>query len=469
MPIRTKIVATVGPACAEPAVLERMARAGVDVFRINFSHGDPAARAEAVANIRLVEARIGEPLAIMGDLCGPKIRVGPIHGGSCLLGEGAHLAIVRDPVLGSAAEISTTLPELIDCADIGQALLLDDGKIRLKVIETSPPERIVCEVTAGGVLATGKGVNLPETELDLPALTEKDLADVEWIAAADVDLVALSFVRQAEDVGQLRSLLGEDFRIVAKIEKPQALDRIESIIDASDAIMVARGDLGVEMPLPEVPIIQKRLVQLCRANGKACIVATQMLESMTHSPSPTRAEVADIANAVLDGADAVMLSGETAVGEFPVQAVRMMNDIAVEAEDHEVTLGISTVVHCALSRTTAALAASVRAVLGEEDIAAAAVFTATGTTAAVLAQQRLPVPILAMSPSPRVVRQMALLFGVRPVLAETPEHTRDVLSTAGERLKAMGLVGPGDRIVVLSGRPIGQPGATNTLVVHTVE
>ncbi|HET6430387.1 MAG TPA: pyruvate kinase [Phycisphaerae bacterium] len=468
MAIRTKIVATVGPACAEPAVLEQMARAGVDVFRVNFSHGNEATRAEAVANIRQVESRIGEPLAILADLCGPKIRVGPIHGGSCLLGEGARVSITRQPVIGSADQISTTLPELIDCARPHQALLLDDGKIRLRVIETDPPERIVCEVTTGGILAEGKGINLPETELDLPALTEKDLRDVEWIAASDVDWVALSFVQRADDVHHLRSLLAEDFRIVAKIEKPKALERIESIVDAADALMVARGDLGVEMPLPEVPIIQKRLAKLCRTHGKACIVATQMLESMTASPTPTRAEVADIANAVLDGADAVMLSGETAVGKHPVATVRMMQEIAAEAEAYEATLGIAATVHFAPARTTAALAASVRAVLAEEEISAAAVYTASGTTAAVLAQQRLPVPVLAMSPNRRVVRQMSLLFGVRPVLEPAPEHTREVLAAAGRHLQALGLVRPGAKIVVLSGRPIGKGGATNTLVVHTV-
>jgi len=468
MAIRTKIVATVGPACAEAAVLEQMARAGVDVFRVNFSHGDEAFRAAAVANIRQVESRIGEPLAILADLCGPKIRVGPIYGGSCLLGEGARMAIVREPIVGSADHVSTTLPELIDCARPNQTLLLDDGNIRLRVVETAAPERIVCEVTAGGVLAEGKGVNLPETELNLPALTEKDLRDVEWIAGNDIDWVALSCVQRPEDVQQLRSLLAEDSRIVAKIEKPRALERIESIVQAADALMVARGDLGVEMPLPRVPIIQKRLVELCRSNGKACIVATQMLESMISKPAPTRAEAADVANAVLDGADAVMLSGETAVGKHPVGAVRVMQDIAAEAERYEVTLGMAAQVHFAPARTTAALAASVRAVLAEEDIAAAAVYTATGTTAAVLAQQRLPVPVLAMSPSRRVVRQMTLLFGVHPVVEPTPEHTREVLAAASRHLLTMGLVRGGAKIVVLSGRPIGTPGATNSLVVHTV-
>ncbi|OPX21700.1 MAG: pyruvate kinase [Planctomycetales bacterium 4484_123] len=468
MHIRTKIVATVGPACATPAVLEQMVRAGVDVFRINFSHGQEATRASALEAIRRVERRLGEPLAVMADLCGPKIRVGPIVGGSVLLGQGAELTIRRRPVQGSARAISTTLPELVDNVEPGQTLLLDDGKIRLRALEVRRPDEIICRVTAGGVLASGKGVNLPQTELRLPALTEKDRRDVDWIARNDFDLVALSFVQRAEDLAELRALLPEDMRIVAKIEKPQALARIESILAATDALMVARGDLGVEMPLPQVPLEQKRLVELCRSAGKACIVATQMLESMIDRPGPTRAEAADIANAVLDGADALMLSAETAVGKNPVEAVKTMNDIAAAAEDYELTWRGPARVSYAPSPTTSALAAAVRAVIEQESIAAVAVFTATGTTAAVLAQHRLAQPILAMSPSQRVVRQMNLLFGVQPVRQATPQHTRQVIAAAAKHLKAKGLVRRGQKIVVLSGRPIGQPGTTNTLVVHRV-
>ena len=468
MHIRTKIVATVGPACATPAVLEQMVRAGVDVFRINFSHGQEATRASALEAIRRAERRLGEPLAVMADLCGPKIRVGPIVGGSVLLGQGAELTIRRRPVQGSARAISTTLPELVDNVEPGQTLLLDDGKIRLRALEVRRPDEIICRVTAGGVLASGKGVNLPQTELRLPALTEKDRRDVDWIARNDFDLVALSFVQRAEDLTELRALLPEDMRIVAKIEKPQALARIESILAATDALMVARGDLGVEMPLPQVPLEQKRLVELCRSAGKACIVATQMLESMIDRPGPTRAEAADIANAVLDGADALMLSAETAVGKNPVEAVKTMNDIAAAAEDYELTWRGPARVSYAPSPTTSALAAAVRAVIEQESIAAVAVFTATGTTAAVLAQHRLAQPILAMSPSQRVVRQMNLLFGVQPVRQATPQHTRQVIAAAAKHLKAKGLVRRGQKIVVLSGRPIGQPGTTNTLVVHRV-
>ncbi len=468
MTIRTKICATVGPACRERRVLAEMARAGTDVFRVNFSHGDQASRFAALEAVRSVEAEIGWPLGVMADLCGQKIRVGMMAGGGALLETGQSVEIRRQVVEGTAQAISTTLPELVDRLEAGQLLLLDEGAIRLRVVAKNPPLSVTCQVLRGGLLQSGKGVHLPETELKLPALTEKDRSDAEWILQHDFDLVALSFVQRPEDVGELRRLVGPELKIIAKIEKPQALERIEEILEAADGIMVARGDLGVEMDLPQVPMVQKRLVRLTREHGKACIVATQMLESMTRQPAPTRAEVADIANAVLDGTDAVMLSGETAVGSYPVEAVAAMNEIAAAAEAHEARFGNPVPVHCAASRTTAALAAAVRAVVAEEKIVAVAVFTATGTTANVLAQQRLAMPVLAMSPSLRVVRQMSLLYGVRAVLQPACEHTRQLLARAADHLKAMGLAREGEKIVVLSGRPIGRPGATSSLVVHTV-
>ena len=468
MSIRTKIVATVGPASSAQAVLSEMVRAGADVFRINFSHGDQASRTQALEDLRRVEQEVGVPLGIMADLCGPKIRVGKIDGDSCQLQQGSRIVIQREPLAGNSEAISTTLAELIDNVKVGETLLLDGGAIRLRVLKVNRPRRVVCEVTQGGVLGSGKGVHLPKTELKLPALTEKDRRDLEWIARQDFDFVALSFVRQPGDIKELRLLLGADVNVVAKIEKPQALAQIERIVAVSDAIMIARGDLGVEMPLPQVPLEQKRLVKLCAKAGKPCIVATQMLESMTHSPVPTRAEAADIANAVLDGADAMMLSGETAVGKYPVKAVAMMNDIAAAAEAHEAAHPSPVPVECPASPTSAALAAAARTVIEREKIVAAAAFTGTGMMAALLSKQRLPVPLLAMSQSQRVVRQMSLLYGVQAVHDAAPEHTREVLAKANEHLKAKGLAKAGEKVVVLSGRPIGQAGATNTLVVHTV-
>ncbi|MGC9453237.1 MAG: pyruvate kinase [Phycisphaerae bacterium] len=472
MMIRTKILATVGPACGEVEDLRGMVRAGCDALRINFSHGDDEQRQRFLDNIRTVEDELSEPLAVMADLCGPKIRVGPISGGSVLLADGQELAIQREPLEGRADRISTTLAELVDCVKVGDAVLLDDGRIRLTVVETNPPAEVRCRVVHGGVLAEGKGVNLPDTTLSIPSMTEKDRRDVAWIAGRDFDYVALSFVQSADDVESLRRLLrdsGSDAHVVAKIERPQAVEHIDEIVDAADAVMVARGDLGVEMDLPDVPIAQKRIAALCRRAGKPCIIATQMLESMTNAPQPTRAEVSDVANAVLDCADVVMLSGETAVGDYPTAAVAMMDSIVRETESYADTMGGTVEVTYAPARTTAALAGAVGEIIRREDIAAVAVFTATGTTARVMSKNRPPVPILALSPDEKVVRRMQLYYGVQPVRADAPEHTRDVLAKASEFAMQIGAAGKGQKLLVLSGRPIGTPGTTNTLVVHTVE
>ena len=471
MIIRTKIVATVGPACGSVERLRELVRAGCDVLRINFSHGTAEQREEFLTNIRKVEQEIGEPLAVMGDLCGPKIRVGNIVGGGVLLGEGQELVIQRKSVEGNTQRISTTLGELIDSARQGQIILLDDGKLRLAVVRSEPPERIVCQVIRGGVLGSGKGVNLPNTDLSLSALTEKDRLDAAWIAEREFDYVALSFVRTAKDVLGLRELLyaaGSDARIVAKIEKPQAVKNIEEIIQAADAVMVARGDLGVEMDLPAVPVAQKNIARLCRREGVPCIVATQMLESMTNSPTPTRAEVSDVANAVLDHADAVMLSGETAVGKFPVPAVRMMNQIVQQIQSYcdETTEPIR--VSHSRARTEAAMASAVREIMAVEPIAAVAVYTATGTTARLFSKSRLNCPILGLAPDVAVARRMALYYGVVARVAAAPEHTRDVLVIAEKLAVELGIARGGDKIVVVSGRPVGQPGSANTIVVHTV-
>jgi pyruvate kinase len=472
MVTRTKIVATVGPACGSVEKLRALAKAGADVFRINFSHGDEAQREAFLRNIRQVEAESGEPLPVIGDLCGPKIRVGLVRGGGVLLGVGQEVVIQRQPIEGTPGRISTTLAELVDCVEPGQAILLDDGKIRLEVAGVRPPEEVVCRVVVGGVLGSGKGINLPHTSMALSALTEKDRADAAWIARREFDYVALSFVRQAQDVRQLRAILdaaGGRQHIIAKIEKPQALRNIDGILDAADAIMVARGDLGVEMDLPSVPAEQKRLALLAQRAGKACIIATQMLETMTHSPTPTRAEVSDVANAVLDHGDAVMLSGETSVGEYPVEAVEMMNAIVQRMQTYDEGFPRPVHVACPASRTTAALADAVRAIIAGDAVAAVAVFSTSGQTARVLAKSRLSVPIVAMAPDAAVVRRMCLYYGVVARQAAAPRHTRDVLALAERFAGEACLAQPGEKIIVLSGRPIGVPGTTNTLVVHKVE
>jgi len=421
-----------------------------------------------------VEKERGEPIAVCGDLCGPKIRVGLIHGGAVLLAEGQEVVIQREPIEGDATRISTTLAELVDDVTVGEAILLDDGKIRLDVVETNPPDEITCRVIVGGVLAGGKGVNLPHTQLKLSALTEKDRKDAVWIARHDFDYVALSFVQRAKDIEELRAILIEhdcDAQIIAKIEKPQALDHLDEILHAADAVMVARGDLGVEMDFPSVPVAQKRIAARARQMGKPCIIATQMLESMIECPTPTRAEVSDIANAVLDSADAVMLSGETSVGKYPVQAVAAMNQTvqAIQAYDDQ-THGPETVVYEA-SPTMAAIAGAVRTILDAEDIAAIAVFTATGATARMIAKNRPSCPILALTPQPHVARRTCLYYGVEAVVPHAdhaPEHTREILTMASDVAQAKGLAKPGDRIIVVSGRPLLGPDRTNSIVIHTV-
>ncbi len=472
MIIRTKIVATVGPASGDEAMIRRLAEAGCDVFRINFSHGSDEQRDRFLGAIRQVESERGRPVAVMADLCGPKIRVGMIEGGSILLADGQELTICREPVEGNAERISTTLAELVDEIQPGERILLDDGKLTLEATGRCDHDAVTVKVVRGGMLASGKGVNLPHTNLSLSALTEKDRRDAAWIADRAFDYVALSFVRSADDVNTLRDLLeshGCRAHIVSKIEKPQAVAHIEEILDATDAVMVARGDLGVEMDLPQVPVVQKRIARLAQQAGKPCIIATQMLETMTRSTTPTRAEVSDVANAVLDHTDAVMLSGETAVGEHPAAAVEMMNDIVanVQAFDDETPCAID-VVHTA-APTTAALAAAISRIIQRESITAVAAFTGTGATVRMLSKNRLPCPILGLSSDEAAVRRMALYYGVSArLISPVPEHTRDVLAQAEQFARELGLAGQGDRVVVLSGRPIGAPNATNTLVVHTV-
>jgi pyruvate kinase len=471
MAIRTKIVATLGPATSTADIVKELALAGCDVFRINFSHGTHDAHAAHYDSVRAAERELGRPLAILGDLCGPKIRVGEIEGGSLHLSAGDTLLIGRDRAGGGAGRIVTTLPELVDAARPGDPILLDDGRIRLEVVSTSPPAGITCRVTRGGLLLPGKGLNLPHTPLLVPSLTGKDLGDLEWCAGREIDFIALSFVRAASDVTDLARILeqaGARSRIVAKIEKPEALDHIEDIIDAADAIMVARGDLGVEMDLADVPPAQKRIARLCQNAGKCCIIATQMLESMTTSATPTRAEVSDVANAVLDLADAVMLSGETAVGEHPVEAVSTMRDIVSRIQAYHDENYTASPVSYVPAATAAALCNAVRSIISELPTAAVGVYTATGTTARLLAKNRLPCPVIAVAPDATTVRRMCLFYGVVPEQAPPPEHTRDVLAMVSRIAVERSIAAPGHRLVVISGRPIGEPGATSTLVVHTI-
>jgi pyruvate kinase len=468
---RTKIVATVGPACGSQQTLAALMVAGVNVFRINFSHGDEEQRAEFLANIRAAEQQVGRPVAICADLCGPKIRVGVIRGDEVQLQDGSEIVIQRTPLEGTASRISTTLAELVDLVRVGETILLADGRLRFEVVSTSPPEEFSCRVVVGGSLSSGKGVNLPQTELPISALTEKDREDIRWIAKRDFDYVALSFVQRAEDVEELRSLLrehGSDAPIISKIEKPRAIDQIDHIIDAADAVMVARGDLGVEMDFPVVPIVQKTIAHKCQVAGKPCIVATEMLESMIRSPRPTRAEVSDVANAVFDHADAVMLSAESSIGEHPVAAADAMKRIVVAAEEFIDRYGGKEAPAVGEHSTTAALAASIGEVMSRQDIAAIATFSTDGSSAKLISKNRPGCPILALASEPAVARRACLYYGVVPRVIEFPADVESLLGEMCAVAKQLRLASAGDRIIALTRHPIGTARGTLGLLVEEV-
>jgi pyruvate kinase len=477
---RTKIVATVGPASRGPQTLERLIQAGVNVFRLNFSHGTHEEHLEVIRSVRDISARLHRPVALLQDLSGPKIRTGKVKDGEVELVRGARLAITTDTsVEGTAGLISTTYELLPRDVKAGDQVLLDDGNLELRVVGVSAG-RVECEVVDGGLLRSNQGMNLPGVALSTPALTEKDRRDLLFGVQHHVDYVAMSFVRRAEDVEEAKALvrsMGEATPVVAKIEKPQAVDNLEAILAAADGVMVARGDLGVELGTEDVPIVQKRIIALANAAGKVVITATQMLESMVENPRPTRAEASDVANAILDGTDAVMLSGESAIGKFPVQTVETMARIADYTEEHGLgairsradgrrgdlppaLVGPGTPITRSLTR----VATSVAEELGCKLIVA---FTESGITARLVAGHRPRVPVVAVTHDDRVYRQLALWWGVVPIKSEFVENTDDLLAEGVERLKARGLVQKGDTILMLSGHSIAAA-ATNMLRVHTV-
>ncbi len=465
----TKIIATLGPASA-PCVAGLLA-AGVDVFRINLSHGDRRQWDAYLDEVREEERKAGRPVAVCADLCGPKIRVGLIRGGSVDLEPDREISILRQPADGDAGQISTTLPELVDSARPGQRILIGDGRLVLEVLSSRAPESFTCRVLVGGRLASGAGVNLPQTALSIPALTEKDRQDIDWIARRSFDYVALSFVRSAADVAGLRALLaerGSSAHIISKIEKPEALDAIDAIIDASDAAMVARGDLGVELDYARVPLAQKLIARKCEAAGKCCIIATEMLESMIQSPRPTRAEVSDVANAVFDRADAVMLSGESAVGRHPVEAVAAMVRIVRASEEYMHEYGGSAQPPAADPAPAAALAASVRRMEEMQDIKAVIVYTASGFGARMLSKSRLNSPVLALSHDPVTVRRCALYYGVVSRRTPEPANLTEAVTLCLAECRMAGMAADGDRVVVVAAHPIGVPCSTKVLVLDTL-
>ena len=462
---KVKILATLGPASSDRKTIRRLMIAGADAFRINMSHGDQKQKAKLVSAIRALEKEFHRPTTILFDLQGPKLRVGHFKGGSATLAKGDRLIFDHDEKPGDKRRVQLPHPELFEVVKPGVTILIDDGRVRLKVVEADE-ERIVSEVMVGGPVSDNKGVNVPDVVVPIPALTEKDRSDLAFALEQRTDWIALSFVQRPEDVAEARSLIGERASLLAKIEKPAAIDRLDDIVALSDAVMVARGDLGVELPPEQVPPLQKKIVACARQFGKPVVVATQMLESMVSSPTPTRAEVSDVATAIYDGADAVMLSAESATGQYPCEAVAMMNSIATSVEHDPSYQARIHFTQTRLEPTTAdALAGSARQIASTISATAMLCYTSSGSTARRIARERPPVPLLAMSASLHTARRMGLLWGVYAV------HTRDVASFEEmvEKAKRMALrhriAQGGDRVILMAGIPFGTAGSTNVLHV----
>ncbi|MEO1309387.1 MAG: pyruvate kinase [Pseudomonadota bacterium] len=460
-----KIVATVGPASAAPGMLENLHRFGVDVFRLNFSHGEHETHGEVLAAVRAAEDRAGRPIAVFADLQGPKIRCGALPGGRVDLEYGAEVRL--EPGSESAAEhvIPVPHPELLDVLEPGDLVMLDDGKLRLRVTEKAGEARIA-KVEAGGPLTDRKGINVPSRPLPISALTQKDRRDLAFALEAGVDYVALSFVQRPEDVEEARALIGENAGIISKIEKPSAVEAIDEIVALSDAIMVARGDLGVECAPEEVPLIQRRIIRTCRAAGKPVIVATHMLESMIDAPTPTRAEASDVATAVLQGADAVMLSAETAVGRHPPTAVAIMDRIIKAAEADEENWRGRTIAPPADQLTTAdAISRAASLATEGSDVTALVAYTASGSTARRVSRDRPRCGVVALTPHADVARRLRLGWGLEPRVSRDVESFEDMLQTAETAAREVGDARDGDRVVIVTGYPFGRAGKTNTLKI----
>lgn len=462
---RAKIVATVGPASRSPEMLEALFMAGVDTFRLNFSHGTHDDHAKVHAAIRALEQRVSRPIGILQDLQGPKIRVGTIRNEKITVTAGEDVRFVLSGADGDKMSIPLPHPEIFEAVSPGHDLLIDDGRVRVRVTGLGA-DTIDAKVVTGGVISNRKGVNIPGAVLKLSPLTPKDRADLEFGLALGVDWVALSFVQRPTDVLEARGLISGRAGVMAKIEKPAALDHIDDIVRLSDAIMVARGDLGVEIPPEEVPGRQKELVRSCRLIGKPVIVATQMLDSMVAAPTPTRAEASDVATAIYDGADAVMLSAESASGQYPREAVAMMSRIIASTERHKMYRSIINASEPGEEETAPHAVAAAAAGLAESIGAAAVVaFTSSGTTAVRIARRRPKVPILAVTPDQRVSRELCLLWGAHSVLSEDIHSYEEMVDRATQTALSEGFAQATDSIVVVAGVPFGETGSTNNLRV----
>ena len=466
---KVKILATLGPASRSPEMIEKLMRAGADAFRVNMSHGDHETHAQTIAAIRAVEKSLGKPVAVLCDLQGPKLRVGTFKDGRAVIRHSGHFTFDRDPTPGDENRVCLPHPELFSVLHKGQRLLIDDGKLKLRVIEANE-DRILCSAEVGGVISDRKGVNVPDAVVPIPALTEKDRRDLAFALTQGADWIALSFVQRPEDVAEARRLIGStDTALMAKIEKPAAVDRLEEIIELSDGIMVARGDLGVELNPEEVPPIQKRIVATTRRSGKPVVVATQMLESMIESPAPTRAEVSDVANAVYDGADAVMLSAETASGAWPEEAVTIMHRIAGQVEsDPGYRQQVSFAQVMPDTTTADALSHACASIAESLPIAGIIVFTGSGSTARRVARERPAAPMLVLTPSQRIARRMAILWGAHAVTTKDIGSFEEMIAKGKRMALRHGFGTAGSKLIALAGVPFGTPGSTNLLHVVTL-
>ncbi|MBT2130162.1 pyruvate kinase [Aliiroseovarius lamellibrachiae] len=461
-----KIVATLGPASNDYDTIRALFEAGADVFRLNMSHGTHEEQRARHAIVRQVEKDLDRPICILADLQGPKLRCGTFAAGATEIEEGQPFRFDLDEAPGESHRVCLPHPEIFAALEVGSTLLVNDGKLRLKVTDCSP-EHANCIVEVGGTISDRKGVNVPDVLLPLAALSEKDKKDLEFACQIGVDWLALSFVQRAEDVEEARVLAGGRAAVLSKIEKPSAVDRFEDILKASDGIMVARGDLGVELPVQAVPPIQKRLVNACRIAGKPVIVATQMLESMIESPMPTRAEVSDVANAIYDGADAVMLSAESAAGQYPIEAVSTMDAVAIEVE-HDPTYREQIEASRSPLKTSVAdgIVAAAREIAETTDIKAICCFTQSGTTALLTARERPRVPIIALTPLKGTARRLCMSWGTNCFV--TPgevERFKAAVVSAARAARSAGFATEEDQIVVTAGVPFNVPGTTNILRV----
>lgn len=462
---RAKIVCTLGPGTHSYEKVRELVDAGMDVARLNFSHGSHAQHAEAYHWVRRASDESGRGVGILADLQGPKIRLGRFAGGPVLWATGEQVVITTEPCAGSHDRVSVTYPQLADDVQPGDRLLVDDGRVALRVVSVAGPD-VTLTVLEGGPVSDNKGLSLPGVAVSVPAMSEKDEADLRFALALQVDLVALSFVRSPADLLLVHAVMddvGTRLPVLAKIEKPEAVENLQAIVEAFDGLMVARGDLGVEMPLEQVPIVQKLAVQMARELSKPVIVATQMLDSMMAASRPTRAEASDVANAVLDGADALMLSGETSVGDYPVESVATMARIIVAAEEVSWRMpplvGKPTTVGGAIARA----AASVGPTVGASALVA---FTQSGDSARRLAQHRSSIPLLAFTPVAAVRSQLALVWGVETFLVPAVQHTDEMVRQVDHAMLSLGRMAPGERVTIVAGSPPGTPGSTNAMRVH---